>query len=189
VAGLARRIHDGSTLKEKFDKLVQNDENLAGSKTALDRRVPTRWNSDFSCLDAHVHFKNVIQQLTGVAANKLQAYRLTNPQWEMADELLEVLEVRACTLEFSARNADPTNPFLEIFDGPTKLFSESQVPIIADAVPMLEKIEASMIQVRDAADELPAVICVAAQATLFLIDKYFLLTDDCELYKIAIGKP
>ena len=54
---------------------------------------------------------------------------------------------------------------------------------------MLENIEASMIQVRDAADELPAVIRVAAQATLFLIDKYFSLTDDCELYQIAIGKP
>jgi hypothetical protein len=53
---------------------------------------------------------------------------------------------------------------------------------------MLEQIEASMVQVRNAGDELPAVICVAAQATLLLIDKYFTLTDDCELYQIAIGK-
>jgi hypothetical protein len=93
VAGLARRVHDGSTLKEKFDKLVEDDEDLKGSKMALIRRVPTRWNSDFNCLGSHVHFKNAIQQLTAVATNKLEAYRLTSEQWELADELLEVLEV------------------------------------------------------------------------------------------------
>jgi hypothetical protein len=93
VAGLARRVHDGATLKEKFDKLVQEDEELEGSKKALDRRVTTRWNSDLTCLEAHVHFKNIIQQLTGVATNKLQAYRLSGQQWELADDLIEVLMV------------------------------------------------------------------------------------------------
>jgi hypothetical protein len=94
VAGLARRVHDGATLKEKFDRLVQDDDELEGSKKALDRRVPTQWNSDLNCLEAHVHFKNVIQQLTGVATNKLQAYRLSVEQWELADDLIEVLMVR-----------------------------------------------------------------------------------------------
>ena len=42
VAGLARHVHDNSTLKEKFDTLVSNDKDLSGDKTALDRRVPTR---------------------------------------------------------------------------------------------------------------------------------------------------
>jgi hypothetical protein len=37
VAGLARRIHDGATLKEKFDKFVQEDDELEGSKKVLDR--------------------------------------------------------------------------------------------------------------------------------------------------------
>ena len=93
VAGLARHVHDGATLKEKFDKLVQEDEELEGSKRALDRRVSTRWNSDLTCLEAHIHFKNVIQQLTGVAANKLQAYRLSDKQWELAENLIDVLMV------------------------------------------------------------------------------------------------
>ena len=73
--------------------MVQEDEELVGSKKALDRRVSTRWNSDLTCLEAHIHFKNVIQQLTGVAANKLQAYQLSDEQWELADDLVEVLIV------------------------------------------------------------------------------------------------
>jgi len=93
VAGLARRVHDVSSLKEKFDKLVQDDKQLDGDKRMLDRRVTTRWNTDLQCLDAHVYFKNSVQQLTAVAANKLQAYRLSDKQWELAELLVEVLEV------------------------------------------------------------------------------------------------
>lgn len=51
---------------------------------------------------------------------------------------------------------------------------------------MLKTLEHCLVNVRDAA-ELPNVVCVAAQAALLLIDKYFSLTDECEVYLIAIG--
>jgi hypothetical protein len=76
-----------------------------------------------------------------------------------------------------------------VFNEPTKLFSQSQVPLIADVLPMLDSIEKSMTLVRDDDDsELPNVVRVAAQAVLLLIDKYYSLMKDCELYVIAIGK-
>jgi hypothetical protein len=81
-----------------------------------------------------------------------------------------------------------TFPIGQIFDGPMKLFSQSQVPLIMDAVSMLEAIEESMVAVWDDDDtELPNVIRVAAQAALLLIDKYSIFISDCELYQIAIG--
>jgi len=55
--------------------------------------VPTRWNADFDCLAAHLHFKSVIQSMTGVSDNKLKAYRLTEEQWELAEDVEEVLKV------------------------------------------------------------------------------------------------
>jgi hypothetical protein len=61
--------------------------------------VTTQWNSNLACLEAHLHFKNIIQQLTGVAANKLQAYRLSDQQWELAKDLIEVLMVRNLFLD------------------------------------------------------------------------------------------
>lgn len=75
---------------------------------------------------------------------------------------------------------------IQVFDEPTKLFSQAQVPLIAEVVPMLDELEKSMVKVRDD-EELLDVIRVAAQAALLLIDKYFSLTDECELYQIAIG--
>ena len=93
MAGLARCVHDNSTLKEKFDILVSNDKNLPGDKTALDRHVPTCWNSDLICLDAHLYFRSPVKQLTGTAINKLQAYQLLEEQWNLAETLSAILEV------------------------------------------------------------------------------------------------
>ncbi|KAF8229486.1 hypothetical protein L208DRAFT_1178434, partial [Tricholoma matsutake] len=86
------------------------------------------WNSDFDCLKVHIHFKSIVQSLTGVAANKLQAYQLTNSQWQLAEDLMSILEVS----------------WLQIFEDGTKLFSTSEVPLIVDAVPILENIGDSL---------------------------------------------
>jgi hypothetical protein len=54
---------------------------------------------------------------------------------------------------------------------------------------MLDSIEWSMTLVHDDEEsELPNVVCVAAQVVLLLINKYYTLMKDCELYIIAIGK-
>ena len=56
-----------------------------------------------------------------------------------------------------------------MFNEPTKLFSQSQVPLIGDVLPMLDSIEKSMTLVRDDDDsKLPDVVRVAAQAVLLL---------------------
>jgi len=82
-------------LNEDFvDRVASSkDPEISGSQHVLACRVPTWWNSDFDCLDAHIFFKDIIQAMTGVCSNKLTAYRLNYEQWELADEILEVLKV------------------------------------------------------------------------------------------------
>lgn len=62
----------------------------SGQKVALDRRVPTRWNSDLACLAAHVKFETPVKQLT---SDGLSEYALSDAQWKLAKQLCEVLEV------------------------------------------------------------------------------------------------
>src|SRR5258708_1646355 len=53
---------------------------------------------------------------------------------------------------------------------------------------MLNTLEQCMVSVCDATQgPLPNSIQVTAQAALLLINKYFSLTDECEVYAIAIG--
>ncbi|TFK34202.1 hypothetical protein BDQ12DRAFT_700513 [Crucibulum laeve] len=155
MAGLSHCVHDSTTLKEKFDKMVQKNPLLSGGQHTLTRRVPTRWNSDCACLESHLHFKTIVQELTIVPSNGLKAYELSPKQWAMAADVLDVLQ---------------------LFNDFTNLFSQSEVPLVVDAVPM-EILEKSLIAV---------FIWVAAQASLLLIHKYSIFTTDCELYHIAI---
>ncbi|KAJ7147415.1 hypothetical protein C8R43DRAFT_889998, partial [Mycena crocata] len=166
VAGLARRVHDSnSTLGTSFSAFVQSDPKLPNDRDTLTRRVPTRWNSDKACLESHIYFRGPIESLTAVSAHKLQSFRLTDPQWQLAKVL---------------------NGILTIFDRPTKLFSRKEVPLVHEIIPMIEDLERALIKVENASDLLP-VVRVAAHAALLILQKYHSLTDDCEIYRIAIG--
>ncbi|TFK37883.1 hypothetical protein BDQ12DRAFT_607000, partial [Crucibulum laeve] len=59
----------------------------------------------------------------------------------------------------------------------TYLFSQAEVPLMVEALPMLEVLEVAL---EDA--DAPNVVHVAAQAALLLLDKYSVLTNECELY-------
>lgn len=78
--------------------------------------------------------------------------------------------------------------FFKLFKGATELFSQAQVPLIVDIIPMLEKIREGMIGAcDDAVNVVPNVIRVACQAGIFLIDKYSTFTSECPVYLISIG--
>ena len=59
--------------------------------------------------------------------------------------------------------------------------------MIYEVIPMLEQLEHSMTCVREATQE-PNIICIAAEAALLMIGKYYALTDENEVYRIAIGR-
>lgn len=93
-------MHDSATIHERFDKLVADDSELQGSRRALARRVPTRWNSDLDCLLSHFYFRDVIEQLTATSSLNLKAYRLSAAQWNIAEDVREVLLVCTILLQF-----------------------------------------------------------------------------------------
>ena len=60
------------------------------------------------------------------------------------------------------------------------------VPLVHEVIPILEAMEHDLAKVRDSR-ELPNVIRIAAIAGLLVVSKYYALTDDNEVYCIAIG--
>lgn len=56
-----------------------------------------------------------------------------------------------------------------------------------EVIPMLEALEDELTNMRDDAD-LPTVIRIAAIAALLVIGKYYALSDDTEVYRIAISE-
>ncbi|KAK7047943.1 hypothetical protein VNI00_006271 [Paramarasmius palmivorus] len=77
------------------------------------------------------------------------------------------------------------NLIAKLFDDLTHLFSEKEVPLVHQVVPMMEELEHSLERVRDA-EYMPKVIRIAAIASLLVLGKYYALTDDTDVYRIAI---
>ncbi|QRV99251.1 hAT family dimerization protein [Ceratobasidium sp. AG-Ba] len=55
VAGLARRVHASTSIRERFEVLAA--KNATGEQRVLTERVDTRWDTDYDCLESHMHFK------------------------------------------------------------------------------------------------------------------------------------
>ncbi|KAF9524138.1 hypothetical protein CPB83DRAFT_727737, partial [Crepidotus variabilis] len=167
MAGLARRVHDNTTLKERFVSLVKKNDDLQGTQRTLTRRVPTRWNSDFNCLNSHFHFRDVVEALTSTSSLGLRAYHLSDDQWLMAEDVCEVLL---------------------LFDTVTRVFSMKEVPLIVDVVPTLEDLREGLIAARDdTINDVSNIVKIACQASILLVDKYSTFADNCDIYLIAIA--
>ncbi len=79
-----------------------------------------------------------------------------------------------------------TDMLIKIFADITKLFSKASVPLIHEVIPMLEAMEHDLERVVKAKD-VPKVIRIAAMAGLQVVSKYYGLTDDSNVYCIAIS--
>lgn len=71
------------------------DGDLEGNQWTLTEHVPTGWDSDYDCLDSHIHFKFQTQYLTGGSRFDLSEFALTDHQWRLASKMSTVLEVCA----------------------------------------------------------------------------------------------
>ncbi|KAJ7791456.1 hypothetical protein B0H14DRAFT_3500412 [Mycena olivaceomarginata] len=74
---------------------------------------------------------------------------------------------------------------LVIFADIPKLFSCAEVPLIYEVIPMLEDLEDQLTNMSIDAS-LPTVIRIAEMAALIVVGKYYALTDDTEVYRIAM---
>lgn len=67
------------------------------------------------------------------------------------------------------------------------MFSQAEVPLIVDALPLLFDLRQYLENIRDDEGDLSPVIRIAAQAAISMVNKYTVFTEDCEIYYAAIG--
>lgn len=65
--------------------------------TNLPRDVPTRWNSTFDMLNHALENRKAVDGITRDRDRGLRPYELDNDEWDMLNELREVLKVRSRT--------------------------------------------------------------------------------------------
>ena len=73
----------------------------------------------------------------------------------------------------------------QMFSKPTKQFSEADVPLVCNVLPLLFDLKQGLEALREDLEPSP-VLRVAAHAALMMIDKYTILSEECEIYYFAI---
>ena len=75
------------------------------AKYSLERRVVTRWNTDFDCLKSCCESRDQVMELMKVAGGEydLEEYELGPSQWDIVKKLIPVLYVRFILLQCSVQ--------------------------------------------------------------------------------------
>lgn len=92
---MAKRANRSNVVQHRFEEIIAKIPSLSRSKRrALARRIATRWDTDLNCLRSHVHFRSAVKQITADRDLSLKRYELTEPQWELAIQLVSELKVQ-----------------------------------------------------------------------------------------------
>ncbi|PPQ84663.1 hypothetical protein CVT26_004180 [Gymnopilus dilepis] len=129
----------------------------------MPRDVKTRWNSTYDMLAFAIEYKDALKELTGDLGNGLQAFELNDDEWELAEELANVLEY--------------------LKDG--TLFFSHDSPNLQAVIPAMDRIDEYFTNrlTENSLNVAMRSAIIAAKATL---NKYYELTDHAEVYRIAM---
>lgn len=72
-------------------------EDLGLRVKLMPRDVRTRWNSTFTMLSFALEYRTAIEGLTSERKNDLRQFELTEEEWEIVQELSDMLKVGPCT--------------------------------------------------------------------------------------------
>lgn len=59
----------------------------------MPRDVATRWNSTYDMLEFAIEFQEALDTITGEKEMRLRKYEMDNEEWEIAQQLRDVLKV------------------------------------------------------------------------------------------------
>ncbi|KAJ3965909.1 hypothetical protein EV361DRAFT_809920, partial [Lentinula raphanica] len=143
-------------------------EQVADTKFAdhkLPRDVATRWNSTHDMLDSFLKMKTEVSDFLDHASYGLSAYALTEEEWEVVRGLVAALLIlKEATLFFSQ-------------DGTT-------ISTVIPAMDAIDEVFASgILNEEDLSEPIRHALSIGKKT----LNKYYSLTDDSELYRIAMG--
>lgn len=160
---LAFKIHFSNNLRQA---LLDACEQKGMPPKILPRPVQTRWNSSVRTLEVALSMRSAIQLLTGSAKNKLAAYAVSDVEWGALQDLHTVLK-----------------PFQQA----TLLMEGMGRPLLHAVIPLMNNLVSKL---EDFVDDkkLHASARAGASAGRKVLTKYYSLTDESIMYRLAISE-
>ncbi|KAJ3819173.1 hypothetical protein F5880DRAFT_1490136, partial [Lentinula raphanica] len=128
----------------------------------LPRDVATRWNSTYDMLAAFLEMKEPVTAFLDRSSHKLTDYVLDDEEWEAVEGLVSILK-------------DATT------------FFSTKSPSVATVIPAMDIIDETLASGIIDRTNLPAPVRHALSLGKKTMNKYYQLTDDSYIYRMAIG--
>ncbi|KAJ3738192.1 hypothetical protein EV360DRAFT_58350, partial [Lentinula raphanica] len=171
-------IHSTTNLLPKWRAHVSETE---FKDQVLPRDVATRWNSTFDMLNAFLRMKDLVSGFLDHSSYQLVEYILDEDEWEAIEGLVSVLKVSIASLLLLSHSL----PFQVLKEA--TIFFSTDSPGVSSVVPAMDAIDETLAS--GIIDE--ATLSAPVRHTLSLgkktLNKYYELTDDSYIYRIAIG--
>jgi hypothetical protein len=148
----------------------------------LPRDVATRWNSTYDMLAAFMEMRDSVSQFLDRSSNGLADLLLTDEEWDVIEGLVSALKVRV-RLIFCSYSAH----CFQILKDATLFFS-SNTPNVAAVIPAMDAIDKAFATGIIANEVLSNPIRHALSIGKRTLNKYYSLTDDSDIYRMAMSK-
>ena len=147
--------------------------------------VSTWWNSTYEMLKFASTYREPINKITDNRSMRLRDFELKDHEWKIVEELWDCLKVQVF---FTLYLFSPPLYliFLQIFKTVTQEFS-TDTPCLANVIPAMDWMHNDLISACNNEDYSTA-IHDALKIGKNLLNKYYSITDNSEVYRIAMSK-
>lgn len=148
---------------------------------SLPRDVSTRWNSTYDHLVAFLQLQVYVDKFTGIREHGLREFELMKEEWDCLRQLVKVLQVCWMSLHLYLMLMG-----LQILKEGTEFFSSSTPPV-SSVVPAMDTIDHAFTMASMDDDDFSLSIKVALELGKRILNKYYNLTDESEIYRLSIS--
>ena len=144
--------------------------------------MSTRWNSTFDHLATFIELEPYVDKFTGIRDHNLRDFELTREEWGCVKQLVKVLQawIQLISCIFEA-------DFMQILKEGTEFFSISTPPV-SSVIPAMDTIDRAFTTASMGDDFFSLPIKVALELGKRILNKYYNLTDESEIYRASIGE-
>jgi hypothetical protein len=154
------------------------------------RPVAPRWNTLTEVIGRALKIRDALNLLVhleqhnkkGVRGMNLMRFKLAKQEWDLLTQLFPLLDVCfVYSLKYHL------NAVQQVFLQATKKISQSETPLLHEVIPICDVITRALDDYIDDKSKFPAVRA-AARRGLVMLNKYYALTDDSVMYRVAMCK-
>jgi hypothetical protein len=154
------------------------------------RTVATRWNTTAELIGRANDLRLALNLLVNMEQHnknrgvRLRRFQLSAQEWDLLLQIYPLLDV--CTF-FSCFILNCLKSVHQVFLEATKMMSQSKTPLLHEVIPLFDIITAHLDRFVDNVQNFPVVRAAARQGRA-MMNKYYGLSDDSVMYRIAMRK-